>query len=200
MIRPQIKNKTAAIELSIGTMVIIVLAILMLVLGVVLIRNIFTGATESVDILEDKVKGEITGLFSNEQADIVVKAGADRTVKIRPGSGPFGVPIGARTPDGSQTNRERLRYSLSLDSPSRNNCASTLGVKTTENLFVTPMNSFRAFDEFQGSNVFAIVQIEVPEGTSTCSQKVFIDVRDTQTNIDVGGSFFIVEILKERFF
>ena len=60
------KNKKAAIELSIGTVVIIVLAMTMLIMGVVLVRNIFSGATSSVDTLNDKVKGEITSLFSEE--------------------------------------------------------------------------------------------------------------------------------------
>ena len=59
----KIKNKKAAIELSIGTVVIIVLAMSMLILGLVLIRNIFTGATESVDQINDNVRSEIIKLF-----------------------------------------------------------------------------------------------------------------------------------------
>ena len=90
------KNKKAAIELSIGTVVIIVLAMSMLVLGIALIRNIFKGATGVVDLSNDKVLEEITSLFSDEGSDIVVKLGADQTAKIKQDSGPFSVGIGAR--------------------------------------------------------------------------------------------------------
>ena len=42
-------RKKGAIELSIGTIVIIVLAMSMLILGIILIKNIFSGSTNAVD-------------------------------------------------------------------------------------------------------------------------------------------------------
>ena len=200
----KISSKKGAIELSISTIVIIVLAMSMLILGLVLIKGIFSVATSSVDITDDKIKGQLTQLFQDDNKDVVVKAGADRTIKVKPNTGQFSVGIGARTPDGSSTDRTRLQYKITLEEPTGSNCASKLGgLKAVEGLFTTPINSFRNFDEFQGANSFAAVQLDVPEGTATCSQKVFIDVIDKQASPDnnkVGGSFFIVEILKEGFF
>jgi len=57
------KSKKAAIELSIGTIVIIVLAMSMLILGLVLVKTIFTGAQYNVDTINEKVQGEINKLF-----------------------------------------------------------------------------------------------------------------------------------------
>lgn len=195
-------EKQGALELSIGTIVIIVIAMSMLILGLVLVRTIFTGATDSINILDDKVKAEIQNLFPDEGANLVVKLGEGQTAKIKPDSGAFGVGIGARTPDGSAVGgRDRLQYKLELDSSTANNCASVLGQRRVEDLFITPVNTFNQFDQFDGSIAFAIVQVNIPKGIPTCTQKVYIDVRDTQGASDVyGGDFFNIEVLKEGFF
>lgn len=58
-------------ELSIGTIVIIVLAMSMLILGLVLIRTIFTGAKYNVDQMNEKVKDEINKLFAEDKRVII---------------------------------------------------------------------------------------------------------------------------------
>ncbi|MAH47539.1 hypothetical protein CMI37_17090 [Candidatus Pacearchaeota archaeon] len=63
--------KRGAIELSIGTIVIIVLAMSMLILGLVLIRSIFSGAKYNVDEMNDKVKDEISKLFVEDKKAVV---------------------------------------------------------------------------------------------------------------------------------
>lgn len=74
-------NKKAAMELSISTIVVIVLAMSMLILGLVLVRSIFAGAKYNVDGLNKNVEAEINKLFNeknlktyiylpNNQADV----------------------------------------------------------------------------------------------------------------------------------
>ena len=191
-------NKKAALELSIGTIVIVVLGMTMLILGLVLVKNIFSISTKSVNTIDDKVTQEISQLFSDDNEDVVVMLGPDHTAKVKPSSGVFGLPIGARTLDGSQASRSRLQYKLSLDQGSNNNCASAskLGLKRTQSLFITALDKYNTFDKYQDSNVFALVQLNIPKATPLCTQKVFVDVKDTTTNQDVGGTFFIVEIIK----
>ncbi|MFA5258487.1 MAG: hypothetical protein WC979_04115 [Candidatus Pacearchaeota archaeon] len=65
------RNKKAAIELSMSTIVILVLAMSMLILGLVLIRTIFTGATGNVQTMNDKVKGEISKLFEEDTRAVI---------------------------------------------------------------------------------------------------------------------------------
>ena len=197
------KSKGGALELSIGTIVIIVIGMSMLILGLVLVRTIFVGSTESIGILNEKVQNEISTLFSDEGADIVVKLGEGQTAKIKAGSETFNVGIGARTPDGSNVgNRNRLQYKLTLEPPTGNNCATKIGLREAENLLVTSVNTFNSFDTFEGSKAFALVEINIPKGTNVCTQKVFIDVKDTQSAIEeaFGGNFFKIDILKEGFF
>ncbi len=198
MSHPNLKYKRGAIELSIGTVVIIVLAMSMLILGLVLIRNIFTGATESVNILDDKVQNEIKNLFNDENSNVIVKLGSDRTAKIKPGTS-VKVGIGARLPSGEGLqNENRLKYTLTLDElTTSDNCLRIMGKTRTENLFITNLNVPVPFLQIDGPNAFGDVEVNVPKGTPICTQKVIVKVTDTQDSTLVGQTFFSVEILKE---
>ena len=195
----EIKSKKAAIELSIGTVVIIVLAMSMLVLGIALVRNIFKGATSSVDILNDRVVGEITSLFADEGSDVIVKLGADQTAKIKQGSGPFRIAIGARKSGesgGTQVTRDDITYTLKLDD-SEGNCVKKYG-NTIKSVFVTPLDVSKKFDRIQGSQVFALIELNVKDSTPICTQKVYIDV-NIRDDPGPYGNFFIIEVQKKGF-
>ena len=66
------QNKKAAIELSIGTIVIIVLAMSMLILGLLLIQKIFFGATDATELINQNVKDNINKLFNDNQEKTVI--------------------------------------------------------------------------------------------------------------------------------
>ena len=193
-----VKKKKAALELSIGTIVILVIGMSMLILGLVLVRTIFKGATESVNNLGEGVKGEITKLFADENAKIVVKLGADKTAKIKADTKNFGVAFGARTLDGSTVDIKTLKYKLTLDENTRDNCLSQLKEKKVSEFIQQRLDTFLPFDEFQGDTAFTIVQISIPDGTPLCSQKVYIDVRDG--DMDIGRGVFIFEIIRKGLF
>lgn len=193
-------QKRGALELSIGTVVVLVLGMSMLILGLVLVRSIFQGGTESIDTLNDKIRSEIASLFTNEAQDVVVKLGPDHTAKVKPDNEPFRLAIAARTSDGSAIDRGRLQYVLTLDEASANNCVKILGATRTKALFTTTVDKPQPFNEYSGSNAFTLIEVKVPKGTSACTQKVLVDVKDTSTNQNVGGNFFILQVEKESFF
>jgi len=60
-------NKKGAIELSMTTVVVIVLAMTMLILGLTLVRTIFTSATNAVKLTDAQVQDQIKKLFVNEE-------------------------------------------------------------------------------------------------------------------------------------
>ena len=66
------KNNKAAIELSIGTIVIIVLAMSMLILGLVLVKNIFSGSSEAVTNINKGVINEINSLFTKADTRLAI--------------------------------------------------------------------------------------------------------------------------------
>lgn len=196
------RQNKAALELSIGTMVIIVLAVTMLILGLVLIRNIYGIATESINDLGEKTQDAIAEMFTDDSADVIIKLGTENTAKIRPNDETFGIGIAARTFDGSLSDRDRLSYRLTLEQATGNNCVSSdfLGLDQTKALFVTLLDTNLKFDAYDDDKSFARIILKVPKGTPVCSQKVLIDVVDTQTGRPAGGNFFIIEILRSGLF
>lgn len=199
-----ITNKKAAFELSITTMIVIVLAVVMLIMGLILIRNIFGGATESIDTLSEKTRAEINKIFTDENKKIVVFLGQDKTAKIKAGTENFGIAIGAKSVTGSKVeDYSDLQYKLMLDDATRENCFNTIGQSQTTSLFKQNLDEWLNFDAFQGDSAQAIVQMGIPEGTTLCTQKVNILVRDRSVNTEgeiVGGDFFIVQIIRKGVF
>ena len=57
-------RKQAAMEMSVGTIVTIVLLMTVLVLGLVLVRTIFTGAIKNIDNVDKAVENQISKLFA----------------------------------------------------------------------------------------------------------------------------------------
>jgi hypothetical protein len=87
-------NKKGAIELSISTVVIIVIGMSMLILGLVLVRSIFTSAQYNVDQLGKNVEAEITKLFNEKGGKTYVYL-PNNQVDIKKGS-VFGVGFGIK--------------------------------------------------------------------------------------------------------
>lgn len=77
-------GKKAAMELSVGTMVTIVLLMIVLVLGIFFIQRIFSSGTNAIDTIDNQVQSELQKLFANEgertafyptSRDVVIKKG-----------------------------------------------------------------------------------------------------------------------------
>lgn len=193
----KISKKKAAIELSMGTIVVLVLAMSMLILGLVLVRSIFRTATNSVNELDQKVRTEITNLFVDETNKVIVKLGSDRTARITAGTVNFGIAIGAKTLSGGPATKE-LKYKLTVDDSARENCYKILGRNGVKKLFKQNLDTYAEFDGFEGDTAYAIVQITVLEGTALCQQKIYVDVKDGDQQI--GRTFFIIDIVRKGFF
>lgn len=95
-------HKRGAIELSFSTIVILVLAMTMLILGLVLIRSIFSGATSSVTAIDQKVKNEINKLFSEDNLREIVIYPSDRIVKLKQGAVSEGFAFSVRNLDNTK--------------------------------------------------------------------------------------------------
>src|SRR3989344_5188244 len=67
-----LKSKKAAMEMSVGTMVTIVLLMVVLVLGIFLIQRIFRAGTNAIDSVDSEVQSQIQKLFSEEGKTIAV--------------------------------------------------------------------------------------------------------------------------------
>ena len=74
--------KKGAMELSIGTIVVIVLAMTMLILGIVLVRSIMCGAVGLTGDINNKVKSEIDRLFQSSGGEVVCVGGGEAAVGL----------------------------------------------------------------------------------------------------------------------
>ncbi len=193
-------GKEGALELSIGTIVVIVIAMAMLVLGLVLVRNIFELSGGTVDLIDAQVRSQINNLFNAESGNVVVHLGSANVAKVKPGER-FNVAIGAQHPDGDAITRDTLEYRLELNDESGDNCISALGGKPrAEALFITEPNIWHQFDQYSGSTAYALIEVDVPKGTARCTQKVSVDMRVKTESVPRDGDFFLLEVAKEGIF
>jgi len=67
-----ILDKKAAIEMSMTTVVVIVLSMVMLALGLTLVRTLFSGAILTAGSLNTQVQSEINKIFQNEEQKVAI--------------------------------------------------------------------------------------------------------------------------------
>ncbi len=183
-------SKKAAVELSIGTIVIIVLAMSMLILGLILIRGIFSGATDNVDEINEKVKEEIKNLFVDEDERAILKL-TESTAKVEQGS-EFGVAFGVRNTERGAVGSQNFQYSTILDDPNiKSNCGVTKEVAEKWIRFGSGTLSARA-----GEVDAERLKVVIPEDAPLCETKYRIliyrtDKGESATNPYEDLSFFV---------
>ena len=90
------KNKKAAMEMSVGTIVTIVLLMTVLILGLVLVRTIFAGAKGAIDGITKEVENEITKLFAEDNSRKIVVYPTSRSIVIKKGTDNLGFGFSIR--------------------------------------------------------------------------------------------------------
>ena len=162
------KNKRAALELSIGTIVILVLAMSMLILGLILIRTIFSGAKFNVETMNKKVEAEINKLFVEDQRAVLYLP--NRIAVIKQGSD-FGLGFGIQNAIATQKFKWKVKViDDSLDS--QNTLRRKCGVNEGEvRAWITTGGAGNA-EIGSGQKYTDIVRFNIPEGAvsdiSTC--------------------------------
>lgn len=78
-------KKKAAMELTMGTMVTIVLLVMVLILGGYFVNKIFFSATGSIDEIDAQVKNEINKLFSEDESRKIVFYPSSRRIELQKG-------------------------------------------------------------------------------------------------------------------
>jgi len=170
----KITNRKGAIELSIGTIVVIVLAMSMLILGLVLVKNIFSGATDNVSELNDKVKDEIRSLFQDEDQRVIIRLTQD-TAKIKQGT-ELGVAFGIKNIKSGTSDSSSFRYSVELDDDLvQKNCGVSPQVAQNWIRFGTGTMSISP-----GQIEFDRIVFEIPEDAPLCTTKYRIKIIDTE--------------------
>jgi hypothetical protein len=180
-------KKRGAIELSIGTIVIIVLAMSMLILGMVLVRNIFSGSSDNILQMNDKVKGEINKLFVEDKRTVVYLS--NQIAKIEQNED-WGVAFAIKNLARGTAEAGRFHYDVIVSDPDvRQKCG--LGERDIESWIKTG----RADDATiaPGQAYYGIVRFLVPENAPLCTVRFHLEV--TSDNVAYATDFFDVEVL-----
>ena len=102
-------RRKAALELSIGTIVVVVIAITMLILGIVFVRSIMCGAIGLTGEMNDKVRGEINALFGSTQGEAQCIGSSGEAIKMIPGEVNY-VYCGFKAPKEAKYSIELIDY------------------------------------------------------------------------------------------
>jgi len=81
----KLSNKNAAIELSVGTIIIIVLGVTMLILGMVLVRSVMCNAIGLTGDINTKVSSEINKYFGDSGSEVACIGSGGDAIKLATG-------------------------------------------------------------------------------------------------------------------
>ncbi len=179
------KNKKGAMEMSVGTIVTIVLLMSVLVLGVFLVQKIFQSSTNVVDQVDQQVQNQINQLFTDQGTDFVTIPQSQPVTISQGETGSFAFAV-------KNTGRSEKIYSYSISAEPGRNCQ---------------MNSEQAMNLIQlgseGSGIKVIsgktmpaqeVRLSIPETTPLCLIRYKIDITN-QNSPDYGTRNIDVEIV-----
>ena len=167
-------NNMAAIELSIGTIVIVVLAMSMLILGLVLVKSIFSGATSIADMTNDQLKNQMATMFGENKKLVLYPDSRQVTLKQGTVDG-FGVGIKNLLEGSSDT--VKFDYEVSL--ADKGNCdvnekealSWIVTGKTEDNMGIA-----------SGDFVSRPVKFNVPVGSALCTLRYKVEVKANNQN------------------
>ena len=173
------------VELSVGTIVIIVLAMVMLIGGVMLVRNIFSGSTDAITTVSDQISNEINKMFG-EDKKVVVYPSSD-TIKV--GQDKIeGFAIGIRNKlTGAQSQNAQFSYDVVAVSDVQEDCGVSLA--EINNLFSAGSNSDTGIPIATGDPKAIVVLFDTGEGDPLCTVRFRIDVKANSQNYDYAYVF-----------
>lgn len=181
------RGKSGAIELSIGTIVIIVLAMSMLILGMVLVKNIFSGASDNILDLNNKVKDEIGKMFVEDKRTVVYLT--NQIVKIEQNE-EWGIPIAVKNLQKGTAESGKFSYEVYVsDDDIKRKCG--IGERGVEDWIIA-----RRTDDFNlapGEHSIRIVRFLIPETAPLCTISFNIEVKKDGQHY--ATDFFDVEIV-----
>lgn len=181
------RGNKGAIEMSVGTIVIIVLSMSMLILGMVLVKNIFSGASDNVLSMNAGVEDEINKLFTEDKRTVVYLP--NQIAKIKQNE-EWGVAFGIKNLQRGTAEAGKFQYTVTVSDPDvRTKCG--VGERDIEGWIISGRSDGQPIAP--GQSYFGIVRFLVPETAPLCIIRFHIDV--TKDNAHYATEFFDVEVL-----
>jgi len=169
----KLKEKKAAMELSIGTIVIIVLSISMLILGLILIKTIFTSGIRSVNQIDSKVRSAIDNMFIDSKNLKMAIYPSDKKIRINQGTQGEGFAYSVRNTD---LETRDFTYIMTVDPAFDIRDKCRINVKEAEDWIVNPTGSFTLVGSANMDDP-ELILFNIPESAPLCTVIYRLDVK-----------------------
>ncbi len=175
-------------EMSIGTIVTIVLLVTVLILGLILVRSIFTAGTNSVDKIGEKVNSQIDELFSNDENLRMAIYPSDYKLKIKQGTQGQGFAISLQNVN---LEAKAFTYELSVDGlfDIQDKCKIS---KTSAEAWLLAKRGEINLAGSQRMQIPELILFTIPEAAPKCTIPYKIDVYDAGTLYTSGKVFVTI--------
>ena len=200
-----LRNKKAAMEMSLGTIITIVLSVVFLILALVVLRNMYGFQTESVGSIQEKTLKKINDLYLGDEdinTRINIQLGSDKLAKVRAGNPNFGIGVVAVTRANTPIqNGTDLQFEFRLDESSPTNCVKLNTLTVTKTMFSTPLNTWVDSKYYYDSSGGVTISLSVPSTMRLCNQEVYVRARDRTVNPEgeiLGQDVFTIQILRKN--
>ena len=161
-------ERKAAMEMSVGTIVTIVLLMFVLVLGIVLVQKIFSSAKGAIDLTDEQLKSEINKLFGEDKELVIYPS--SRRVEIKQ-EREDGVGIGIKNLLQGASGTNTFSYEVIISDAS--DCVET---KEEVAEWFTTGKSEDDIPIAVGKSAIQKVLFRIPSGTSLCTARFRVNV------------------------
>jgi len=176
------KKKRGAMELTTSTIVVVVLAILMLILGTVFVKKTMCTAIGGVESMSDLVKKEIQDLFAQQNNNVAVK---EITNEITKGNY-YGVGFGIKNED----KKDNPKFTYEVTVLDLGDCKIT---KTEAEKYII-LGKSAIVNIPAGDSYEDMIKFNIPKSAPLCNLKYEIIVKNG--NVLYGSNKFEVIIKK----
>jgi hypothetical protein len=157
-----LKNRRAAMEMSVGTIVTIVLLMAVLVLGIFLVQKIFSSSSNAIDTVDKEVQSQIEQLFADEGKKIAVYP-TSREITLKKGDTPKGFAFSVRNNDV-----ESAEFTYTVDASDVSSCGSGI-TKEKANAFLLGGSGKFNLGPGNALDLARLVKFNIPETAPPCT-------------------------------
>ena len=167
------RNKKGAMEMSVGTIVTIVLLMSVLVLGIFLVQKIFSTGTSAIDQVDDQVQNKINELFADGDQKLIIFPPSGSVEVVKGETPPKGFAFSIENPQSEEQNFE---YEATIQDADKCNQLTPEELKSwmlgdEGNVLLGPDQQME-----RGRSVV----FEVPENAEECTFEVDLSVKGDQ--------------------
>ncbi|MEK6945920.1 MAG: hypothetical protein AABW63_03945 [Nanoarchaeota archaeon] len=179
------KSKSGAMEMSVGTLVTIVLLMAVLILGIFLVQKIFSSGSNAIDSVNNEVQNQINQLFSQEDKKIAVYP-TSREITLKKGDTPKGFAFSVKNRDVEQA---EFTYSVTASDVSK--CGSTFSETKANNYLLGGSGTF-SLGPGNALDLARLVKFDIPDTAPPCTIIYNLEVK--KAGVSYSGADIYVTI------